>query len=257
MATALTLTITQPAHGAVLLAPVALAGTAAGDTAGMFFKWFSSLNSAGTQAQPELNAAHGLAALNFAGPVLGEFGSHALVLAATDREPIDAAAIQAITRSAMTGGAPPAAPQPCVVHQLAGAVLRTPTADGAVLSKASATIEVLAPGNWVKPDAAVPGSWLANPDYQAINGVGLSLRFDPDGAPAGRPSATLALDLKALPFFRDVAKPGDPPASIKTWLRYTGPLPATLALGAHQLSLRATAGAQQGPAMTRKVVLNA
>lgn len=243
-----TLAITSPAHGSAITAPVALAGSAAGNTAGLFFKWFSSLNASATQSHPELNTAnHGAAALNFAGPALGEFGSHALVLAATDRDGIDLASIKAVTRSALAGGAPPAAPVPCVVHQLTGAAFLNPASDGLTLSKANATIDVLAPGAWVKPNPANPLTFVANTDYQAINGVALTLRFEPNGPPDAAHSADLPLALTSLPFFRQ---------NDKTWLRRAGALPANLATGSYRLLLKASAGASV-VTVTRLVVLSA
>ncbi|WP_141287783.1 hypothetical protein [Ideonella azotifigens] len=241
-----TLTITQPANGAGLIGPVTLVGSAVGNTAGLFFKWFSSLNSAATEAKPEINPLdHSLAALSHAIPVLGEFGSHALVLAATDREGIDLASVKAITRSALAGGAPPAAPTPCVVHQLAGAQFLNPASDGLNLSKASATIDFLAPGAWLKPGPA--NTWVANTDYQALNGVLLSLRLEPDGPADAAHSADIALNLPALPFFRQ---------NDKTWLRKTGPLPVNLGTGAYRLLLKASAGGQT-VTVTRHINLSA
>jgi hypothetical protein len=243
-----TLTITQPAHGSALTGAVALHASAAGNTAGLYFKWFSSLNGAATQAHPEINTGdHSAASLNWATPALPEFGSHALLLAATDQDGIDIASIKAVTRSAMTGGAPPAAPAPCVVHQLTGAAFLTPSADGQSLSKAAATIELLAPGPWAKPDPANPGSWVANPDYQAANGISLALRLEPAGPPDPAHSADVALDLGALPFFRQ---------NDKTWLRRSGALPANLGTGNYRLLLKASAGATV-LTVTRLVVLAA
>ena len=245
----LTLAITSPAHGSAISAPVALTGSAAGDTTGMFFKWFSSLNANATQTHPELNTAnHGVSALSFPGPALGEFGSHALVLAATDREGIDLASIKAIKRSAMAGGAPPAAPTPCIVHQLTGAAFLTPASDDLTLSKANATIEVLAPGAWVKPDPSNAANWVANTDYQQqVNGIALTLRFEPNGPADPAHSADVPLPLLTLPFFRQ---------NDKTWLRRAGALPANLGTGSYRLLLRASAGASVVTA-TRVVVLSA
>jgi len=231
----LVLTITQPAHGSALTGPVPLAGTATGNTAGMFFKWFSSLNAAATQAHPEINTAnHTTVSLNFATPSLPEFGSHALVLAATDQDGIDLPSIKAVTRSALAGGAPPAAPTPCVVHQLNGAAFLNPATNGLTLSKASATIDVLAPGAWQKPDPDHAGQWLANTDYQAINGVALTLRFEPNGPADPAHSADVPLVLTALPVFRQ---------NDKSWLRIAGPLPVNLGLGSYRLLLKTSAGA--------------
>ena len=240
----LTLAITSPVHGSALLAPVALAGSATGDATGMFFKWFSSLNANATEAHPEINIAnHSVAALNFAGPALGEFGSHAVVLAATDQDGIDTPSIKAVTRSAFAGGAPPAAPAPCVVHQLNGAAFH-PTFP-ATLSKANATIDVLAPGAWVKPDPANAASFVANTDYQAINGVALTLRFEPNGPPDPAHSADVPLPLTSLPFVRQ---------DDKTYLRRSGALPSNLNTGNYRLLLTASAGAST-VTVTRLVVL--
>lgn len=244
----LTLAITAPANGSAISAPTALAGSAVGTTAGMFFKWFSSLNANATETNPELNTAdHSVAALAFAGPALGEFGSHALVLAATDQDGIDLPSIKAVTRSALAGGAPPAAPAPCIVHQVTGVLFLHPASDGLTLSKANATIEVLAPGAWLKPDPDNAGQWIANPDYQAINGVALTLRFEPDGPPDPAHSADLPLDLAALPFRRE---------DDKSWLQRIGALPSNLGTGAYRLLLKASAGATTAT-VTRLVTLAA
>jgi hypothetical protein len=243
---ALSLQIAQPAHGSALVgtAPVPLRGSVSGDSSGLFFKWFSSLNSAATASHPELNTAdHSAAILNWSAP-LAEFGSHVIVLATADRDGIDLVSIKAVTRSAMAGGVPPAAPAPCVVHRLI-AQIRTPAAGGQSLSKASATLEFLAPTRWAKPDPAHPGSWIADQDYQAINGIGLSFRLAPAGPPDPAHSADVALDLAASAFFR---------ADDKTWFRWTGALPANLGTGSYMLTLSATGGGASVSA-SRQVVL--
>jgi hypothetical protein len=224
------LAIVQPKHGAALTgpAPVPLVGTVAGDSVGLFFKWFSSLNAAASKDHPELNTAnHSAAILNWSAP-LAEFGSHAIVLAAADQDGNDFSSVKAVKRSAMTGGAPPAAPAPCVVHRLV-AEIRTPAAN-AQLSKSNATIEFLAPLRWAKQDPGNAASWIADPDYQAANGITLDLRIAP--AAAGQ-AADIPLALAQLPFFR---------ADDKTWFRRTGPLPANLGTGKHTLTLAARAG---------------
>ena len=192
------LSITQPAHGSVLTGPVTLAASAVGSTAGLFFKWYSSLYLSTDDSHPELNPSnHAASALNWALPVLGEFGSHALVLAATDQDGNAPAAIQAVQRAAMVGGAPlppplpPDPPAPCVVHQLAGAAFLNPAADGLSLSRSAATVDVLAPGTWARPNPANPAlPWVANTAYQQLNGVALALRVEPDG-PADEPQLAL------------------------------------------------------------------
>lgn len=242
----LTLTITQPTHDSGLSGAVALRGSVSGSAAGLFFKWFSSLNAAATQDHPEINTAdHSLAALAGSVSGLAEFGSHAVVLAAADQDASTLAAIKAVTRSAMAGGAPPAARTPCVVHQVAGASIRTPAADGLNLSKAAATVEFLAPGAWLKPDPANASNWIANPDYQALNGVALRLHLAPTVGATPANSADIALNLAALAFFH---------ADDKHWLRFAGALPGNLGVGSHQLSLVASAGTASA-SVGRQVVL--
>jgi len=256
----LSLLITLPLHGSALTAPVALRATATGPTAGLFFKWFSSINSQATEDNPQIQRVpgptdYGPGALNGTITALGEFGTHTVLLAATDQLGMDSASVNAVKRSGLAGGAPPDppspdAPAPCVVHQLAGAALRLP-AEGGSLSKAAASIEFLAPGPWAV--ASPPGSsnWVANPVYQGSNGVTLALRLAPVAAPTPANSATIAppLVLASLPFFRDAGK---------TWLRWAGALPAQLGIGAHVLSLVASAGTGAGAAsltVTRNVTL--
>ena len=244
----LSLQIIQPANGAGLVgaAAVTLKGSVSGDSTGLFFKWFSSLNAAATASHPELNTAdHSVAILN-SSAALAEFGTHAIVLAATDKDGIDLPSVKAVTRSAMAGGAPPAAPAPCVVHRLV-AQIRTPSADGQTLSKASATLEFLAPARWAKEQPSGSGTWVADQDYQKVNGVGLSLHLAPAGGPDPAHTADIALDLASLPFFR---------ADDKTWFRRTGALPANLGTGNYTLTLSATAGGATASA-SRQVVLTA
>jgi hypothetical protein len=243
---ALSLQIIQPANGTGLVgsAAVIMKGSLSGDATGLFFKWFSSLNSAATASNPELNTAdHSAAILNWTAP-LAEFGSHVIVLAATDRDGIDLPSVNAVTRSAMGGGAPPAAPAPCVVHRLV-AEIRTPATDGQSLSKASATLEFLAPLRWAKEDPSHPGTWVADPDYQKVNGVGLKLNLAPGGPPDPAHNADITLDLASVPFFR---------ADDKTWFRMTGALPANLGTGNYTLTLSATGGGASTSA-SRQVVL--
>jgi hypothetical protein len=252
---ALSLQIVQPAHGTGLVgtAAVTLKGSVSGDASGLFFKWFSSLNSAATASHPELNTAdHSAAILNWSA-ALAEFGSHAIVLAATDQDGMDLPSVKAVTRSAMAGGAPPAAPAPCVVHRLV-AQIRTPSADGQSLSKASATLEFLAPTRWAKEDQNHPGTWIADTDYQKVNGIGLGLHLAPVGAPDPAHTADIALALASLPFFR-AADPTDS-GKTKTWFRWTGALPVNLGTGNYTLTLSATGG-EASVSASRQVVLTA
>jgi len=245
--TALALRIVQPVHdtGYPPGPSIALQGSLTGDSAGLYLKWYSSLNSAASETQPELNADHSLAILNWSAP-LAEFGSHVIVLAATDQERTDLSAIKAVTRSAMSGGAPPAASAPCIVHRLV-AQIRTPAANGQVLSKAAATLEFLAPARWARKDAGPPEAWVADSDYQRINGIAMRLRLVPVGPPDPAHSADIPLTLATLPFIR---------ADDKTWFRWAGALPANLGNGNHTLSLSVSGGGATTSAV-RQVILAA
>ncbi len=245
---ALALQILQPAHGAAFPSgsPITLQGALTGSGTGLFYKWFSSLNGAATASHPELNTAdHSAAILNWSAP-LPEFGSHVLVLAAADQDAIDLPSIKAVTRSAMAGGAPPASPTPCIIHRLV-AQIRTPASDGLSLSKASSTLEILAPLRWAKEDPAHPGTWIADADYQQVHGISLSFHLAPAGPSDPLHTADISLNLATLPFFR---------ADDKTWFRWTGALPANLLTGNYTLTLTARVGGVTASA-SRAVVLTA
>jgi len=240
----LALQIIQPAHGAGFPAgvPITLRAALTGDPAGLYFKWYSSLNPAANASHPELNTAdHSLAILDWS-QALPEFGSHVLLIAAVDHD----SDTGAVTRSAMAGGAPPEAPSPCVFHRLV-AQLRTPATDGQVLSKSACTVEFLAPARWAKENPPASNTWIADGDYQTINGISIRLRLAPVGPPDAAHTAELPLDLATLPFFR---------ADDKTWFRRTGALPAHLAAGNYNLTLLVSGGATMSAA-TRQVVLAA
>jgi hypothetical protein len=231
---ALSLQIDQPANGAAFVGsgPVQLRASLNGQGSGLFIKWFSSLNSLATADHPELNVTdHSLTSLAFDAP-LAEFGTHAIVVSAADQDGIALAAIQSITRSALAGGAPPVAPQPRLIHRLV-AQIRTPASAGQTLSKAGSTLEVLAPLRWAKPDPDHAGIWIADHDYQTLNGVSLAFRLSPQGDSDPAHAAHISLSLASLPFFR---------ADDQTWIRWSGALPGGLGVGNHVLTLSATAG---------------
>lgn len=227
---AVELRILEPAHDARIAgtAPVRLRGeVVGGSTAGLFFTWYSTLNPAATVANPELNAAdHGAAKLDWTTPL--DVGTHVLTLAAADRDGSSPAAIKAVTRAGMAGGAPgPGNLTPRVVHRLL-AVLRTPAADGAALSRAGATLEVRAPLRWAKQNPPGSGPWVTDAEYHAVNGIRYRFRFVPDGPPDAGRIAEIVPAASALAFFVDAGLP---------YLRWQGPLPANLANGIYLLTL--------------------
>lgn len=246
MMSALSLTILEPSHGSAFNdsdATVSLQGELDGNSSSLFFKWFSSLNSAASAEQPELNADHSATILNWSAPLM-EFGSHVVTLAAADREAFDLASIKAISRSAMAGGAPPAAPAPCVIHRL-NAQIRTPAADGQNLSRASSTLEVLAPLRLAREDPANSGVWVRDNDYLQINGIAMTLRLAPQGPADPVHTAEIPLDMATTPFFH---------ADDKPWLRYSDVLPGNVQNGNYVLGLIVSAGNKTATA-TRNVVL--
>lgn len=227
---AVALRIVEPAHGAGIAgtAPVRLRGeVVGGSAAGLFFTWYSTLNPAATGAHPELNAAdHSAAKLDWTTPL--DVGTHVLTLAAADRDGSSLAAINAVTRAGVAGGAPgPANPTPCVVHRLM-AVLRTPAADGAALSRAGATLEMRAPLRWAKQDPPGSGPYVSDAAYHAVNGIRYRFRFAPDGPPPAGRTAEIVPAASAFAYFVDAGLP---------YLRWQGPLPANLANGNYLLTL--------------------
>lgn len=243
----LALTILQPANDSAFNdgdAMVTLQGELSGDGSGLFFKWFSSLNSAASAGHPELNSAdHSAAILDWSTPLM-EFGSHVITLAAADQDAIDLASIKAISRSAMTGGAPPAAPAPCVIHRLK-AEIRTPAADGQNLSRASSTLEVRAPLRMAKEDPENPGVWVRDNDYLQINGIAMKFHLAPQGPADPAHTAEIPLDMRTMPFFR---------TDDETWLRHSGALPGNVQNGNYVLSLIVSTG-NKTATTTRNVVL--
>jgi hypothetical protein len=246
--------ILQPVHGARIAgaADVRLQGQLpAGGGAGLFFKWYSTLNGAATAANPELNAAdHGLAKLDWNTPL--DVGTHVITLAAADQEGSALAAIQAVTRAGFSGGAAlPGNPSPCVIHRF-WAILKTPASDGLAMSKASATLVMRAPSRWAKETATGSGIYVKDPDYHAVNGIRYRFHFAPDlASPDPAKSADVIPAADDFSFFID---PGDH----KPYLRWQGILPGNLAAGANVMTLFAESlDGTVGHAFPRKVNLTA
>ncbi|HLL56247.1 MAG TPA: hypothetical protein VK447_21970 [Myxococcaceae bacterium] len=224
----LALHIVQPVNGARIAAAgnVRLQGqVVSGSAAGLFFKWYSTLNVAATEAHPELNAAdHSASALDWTTPL--DVGTHVITLSAADRDGNDLSSVKQITRAASTGGAPaPGNTAPCVIHRF-WATLRTPAANGATLSKAFTTLEARAPAAWAKKNQG--GVYQNDPAYHALNGLRYRFRFEPQPANAAT-TAELIPATSALTFF--IA------ADDKPYVRWQGALPGNLGTGAYVLRL--------------------
>ncbi len=251
---AVAMKILQPAHGSRIAgtADVRLQGQLpAGGGAGLFVKWYSTLNGAATSDHPELNASdHSLAKLDWNTPL--EVGTHVITLAAADQDGTALPAIKAITRAGFSGGdAVPGNLTPCVIHRY-WAILKTPGSDGLAMSKASATVEMRAPCRWAKETANGSGVYTKDFAYHAMNGIRYRFHFAPDVAsPDPAKSADLVPPVDQLSFFID---PGDH----KPYLRWQGTLPGKLVPGAHVMTLFAESlDAAVGHAFARKVNLTA
>lgn len=205
---------TRLAGSGVLRLTAALVGPA---PVPLFFKWYSSAAADPVATTLDVPAAN------------LPLGSQVLTFSAKDRPGDALADLQAVVWAGMAGG-----PKPddtaCRVHVLR-ASLRQPAA-GATLNRAGATLAAEAPPRWARkiPPAA---AYALDPDYQALNRLRFRWRFSPVGAPAGRASGDL---LPTPAQWQYVPPPSD--NSAPPLLRYSGPLPAGLGTGAHQLTLR-------------------
>jgi len=214
--TAVEVTIAQPPDGTTvvggstvqLLGQVgALPPELAGVT--LYYRWYSSEFRA-TKDHYSLDE-DALLDPTLAYPANLSAGSQAITLAVGDQPGQDAAAQDAIRHGGLGGGAK--GPGACLVHVIR-AVARRP-APGDTLSRASSTLAADGPVHW------------SEPDYQALNRLRYSWRFDPDPAD-GRKAGDLVPTVTAL----------TPDGSGSTTvLRYSGPLP-DLDLGPYTMRLR-------------------
>ena len=227
---AVALSIVQPVNGTVYyqgetqVRLVGRAGPLPPELAGvpLYYRWYSSLFPS-QQDRYSLNAtALSDPAAPFDAP-LGP-GSHAITLAAGDQAGETESAQNATRHGGVTGGAKSAGQ--CVIHLLR-AILVTPAAAGAALSKANSTLEAEAPLHWGRKVGAT-NTYEPNPDYHGLNRLRYRWRFTPTPAD-GRATATLDPAVSALTFVPPEAGP---------LVRYQGPLPAALGLGGYTLTLR-------------------
>jgi hypothetical protein len=203
------LTITKPVNGQVFTgaAAVPLAGRVdSTPSVPLFYAWYSSLYVAPDPVADAALHRPSNPQTEVTKPL--EVGTHVLMLTAKDVAGEDQASIAAVTEAGMAGG-PPGTPSPCLVTVLT-ATLVQPSAPGTNLSKANAVLAAKAPVNWDQPD------------YPAVNRVGYTFTFTSG-------STTVPFAPTTLVFEGDPAPPK---------VRYTGPLPASLPVGAHQLRVR-------------------
>lgn len=224
---AVTLRIIEPANGTVYAGPASVRFHGAVDTAPppapLFFQWYSSLAIAPAPAQPGDPLS---GALDFT-RTLASAGSYVISLAARDVASSAPADLKNVQNGGLTGGPKP--PAACVIHVLVAEIVEP--AAGASLSRAAVRLAAKAPLLWgdLKPPAFAPTA-AKSPAYDAIDRLQYRWRFTPSGAPAGRASADFVPT--ALTFDPNDALANGPV------LRYTGPAPAGLALGAYQVTLR-------------------
>ena len=208
--------ILQPANGLTTVgpAPVKLKGELVSRPAEiadvpLYYHWYSSLRS-GPEEQLSINDA----SESELSATLG-VGTHVLTFAASDQSMGTATAQIATLHGGVTGGSE--GPAACVIHVLLATIVSP--LDGATLSKASATLDAEAP--WLWDDV----------EYTEHNRLAFRWRLDPtpaDGRAAGKlPPAGTPL------VFEKATEENKVPV-----LRYHGPLPATLGLGAYRLTLR-------------------
>jgi hypothetical protein len=249
--TAVALTIVQPADGTVFhqgetqVRLVGRVGPLPPELAGtpLHYRWYSSLFPSQENRYSLNPVALGDPATPFDAP-LGP-GSHAITLAASDQAGETKSAQNAARHGGVAGGA--AGAGKCIIHLLR-AVLVTPAAAGAALSKAASTLEAEAPLQWGR-QLGTTGTYEPNPDYHSLNRLRYRWRFAPVPAD-GRATATLDPPASALTFVPPGARP---------LVRYQGPLPAALGLGSYTLTLQVedTGDASVGHEVSRPVTITA
>jgi hypothetical protein len=221
-----TLEITQPANGAVLVPPaipisgaglaVALQGRVTSSRhPPLFYRWYSTLNPAPDEHKVALNWNDTQADTQVRNmtATLG-VGTHIITLAAKDQLADTKAAIVQVVYAGMAGGSV-GAEHPCIVHVLLASI---PPAQPTALSKSGAMLLAVAPFKW------------NDDDYRPINKIVYSWRFEPRGDPPNR--AIVAFTPASLSFVQ-----GDGGAN-KPLVQYQGELPAQLKLGGYTLVLR-------------------
>jgi hypothetical protein len=204
-------------RGAVVELPDELSGVP------LFYRWYSSLFPA-ERDRYSINVAPLTEPTTPFDPSLA-LGTHVITLAASDQLGETPADQNATLHGGATGGSE--GDGRCIIHVFK-ANLVTP-ANGAVISRANATLEAVAPSKW--GSRLNPGDpFQPNPEYHKHNRLQYRWRFEPIGAPAGRPIVDFIPSLAQL-VFDPQHTPGPPVV-----LRYAGPLPAALA-GAYTLTL--------------------
>lgn len=163
----------------------------------LFYRWYSGL-SASTENHYSLNPV-GLS--DPSGPIsfsLG-VGSHAITLGASD-QPGETQNDQNNTQhGGVAGGA-----ETCVVHVFKANLL-FPT-NGMLVSRANVILEAEAPLKWGTSTTGNP-PYTPDAGYHNINRLRYRWRFQPVGAPGGRPTVERTPSVEQMEFDPDPAPP--------------------------------------------------
>jgi hypothetical protein len=178
----------------------------------LFYKWYSNLFSV---QQGIIGTA-----LDFQAAF--KVGSHVVLFTAKDVPGDGKDDLPGVQDSGMTGGAPPDAPAPCLVHVFMARMLNPPPAS--ISRNASLTLEAEAPSQWGVPTLTTnpPGPpYTVNADYHRHNRIQFTWLFRLGSAEITRRTPTpaqMTFDQKGdgTPFVRYV---------------WPGPLPAALVAG--------------------------
>lgn len=186
---ALALEITSPVDGQALVfgnpAPTVacsgrLSGTAPPGTP-LYFRWYSSLSKSAARDLYSLNQP-ALTAADLPFTFAPDIGSHVITFAASDRAGELAADLRVISHAGVTGGAKGASR--CLIHVYKAKIL---------------DLAAQAPRATVKLAAEAPWDWKGK-GYQQHDRLHYRWVFEPDGAPAGRPTASFTPGRAGLTF---------------------------------------------------------
>ena len=196
----------------------------------LFYRWYSSLHLDATQERYAMNVT---ALTDPMTPFDAErlaMGSHVITFAASDRAGETDADFEAVQHGGVTGGLD--GEGRCVIHVFRANIIE-PT--GGRVPRVGLTVVAEAPAFWAISDDGEP-PYALNEDYQAYNRLRFRWRFEPNGAPTGRPV------LEFTPAPEDFGfDPEEPPARVT----YEPDLPAT-ATGSYRIVLFVEDALDQG-----------
>ena len=204
----------------------------------LFYRWYSSLFPGADTGRYSMNEdALTDAEEPWSDPDHLHVGSHVITFAASDRAGETDADLQAVQHAGVTGGLEGDAR--CVIHVFKAEIL-APLSD---VPLAGLTVEAEGPAVWAIP-ADGNGSYTLNDDYHAYNRLRYRWRFEPNGAPAGRP---------VREFTPDPGDFGFVPEADLARLTYQPALPTT-ATGSYRIVLFVEDALDQGLAQERHEV---